>query len=235
MLLARSGARRGSWSGRRASRAARRARAQTMAHAGAPRLSSERSSSRACRRAASRFIAQASATSCSPGVRRGAPPLGAERRAAARPARAASATAPAAPRAASRTSRAVCRVVSPRRVTTCATASWLQRCNRANSTAAVADTSPSRTFARQLVRQALGQRQPAAHPALVPRQQLRDLRLVELVVPVQRAHQPGLLEVGQARAGVAAQEPHLRARRVERVHLDSQLRPRQRPRRTHAA
>ena len=51
----------------------------------------------------------------------------------------------------------------------------------------------------------------------MPGQQHRNLCLAELVLSVQRAHQPGFFELREARVGVATQQPYLGAGCVERV------------------
>lgn len=80
----------------------------------------------------------------------------------------------------------------------------------------------------------LGQHEPPAHPALVPPEQTPDRRLVELVLAVERAHQPALLELGQPMVVAIVQraDGHLRVDGVDREGVGAQLAPAERPRGT---
>lgn len=73
--------------------------------------------------------------------------------------------------------------------------------------------------------------EPPGHPALVPREPPRDLRLREVVLPVQRANEPRLLELGETAALVEQGERDLRAGHVHGEELAAQLGPAERPRR----
>ena len=194
----RSGVRPESCSGRPSAARSSASSPDTTAHAGAPRLRNERSSkprmqaSRQplhCPGVGDELLAGRAAR----GATRSAPAAGV----AAMPARAARATARAGPQASRCTRlRALARgqpssgdhphhrilvaALQPRQ---------LHRRRRRHQ---------SQPHARaQLVGQALGQCQTPAHPALVPAQHHRDLRLTEPLLPVQRAHQPRLFELAQ--------------------------------------
>ena len=73
--------------------------------------------------------------------------------------------------------------------------------------------------------EALGEHQAATDPALVPAEQSTDRRLVELVLAVERAHQPRFLELGQPAVVVQRVDGHLGADDVDREHVRAQLTP----------
>lgn len=78
----------------------------------------------------------------------------------------------------------------------------------------------------------LGHEQAARDPALVARQPPGDLGLVEAVLAVERAHQPGLLQLGEAVPVVQEGERDLGPGGIDVEGVDAQLGPAQRLRGT---
>ena len=90
---------------------------------------------------------------------------------------------------------------APRAGSASSTSAWLPCGNRTICRAAVGDQQAHAQFVPRLGPQPLDQRQPPAHPTLVPPQQLRHFHLAHSVFPHQRLNDPGFFQFPRAAAG----------------------------------